>query len=90
MVTRVVHEKQFIGKGHLRTAVVECNRAENTMARRSGFSPYLWVLERDIRLPDILCDAEVERVGEMVAAATPASRFAQRVGIRDQPAGSRS
>ena len=31
------------------------------MARRSGFSPYHWVLGRDIRLPPSLCDdAEVE------------------------------
>ena len=67
----------------MRTAVMECNRAKNTLARRSGFSPYLWVLGRDVRLPASLCDdAEVERVGEQVAAATPSSRFAQRVEIR--------
>ena len=65
------------------TAVVECNKAKNTLARKSGFSPYSWVLGRDIRLPASMCDdPEMERVGEMVAAATLGSRFAQRVEIR--------
>ena len=83
MFKRVVQDKQLAGKDAVRTAMTECNRAKNTMARRSGFSPYLWVLGRDIRLPASLCDdAEVERIGEMVAAATPASRFARRVEIR--------
>ena len=83
MFKRVVQDKQLAGPEAVRTAVVECNKAKNTMARRSGFSPYLWVLGRDIRLPASLCDdAEVERIGEMVAAETPSSRFAQRVEIR--------
>ncbi|CAK0894249.1 unnamed protein product [Prorocentrum cordatum] len=83
MLTRVVHDKQVAGLEEMRTAVTECNRAKNTLARRAGFSPYLWVLGRDVRLPASLADdAEVERVGEQVAAATPGSRFAREVEIR--------
>ncbi|CAK0828997.1 unnamed protein product, partial [Prorocentrum cordatum] len=85
MLTRVVHDKQVAGLEEMRTAVTECNRAKNTLARRAGFSPYLWVLGRDVRLPASLADdAEVERVGEQVAAATPGSRFARKVEIRTQ------
>ncbi|CAK0817009.1 unnamed protein product [Prorocentrum cordatum] len=85
MLTRVVHDKQVAGLVEMRTAVTECNRAKNTLARRAGFSPYLWVLGRDVRLPASLADdAEVERVGEQVAAATPGSRFARKVEIRTQ------
>ncbi|CAK0861813.1 unnamed protein product [Prorocentrum cordatum] len=85
MLTRVVHDKQVAGLEEMRTAVTECNRAKNTLARRAGFSPYLWVLGRDVRLPASLADdAEVERVGEQVAAATPGSHFARKVEIRTQ------
>ncbi|CAK0838030.1 unnamed protein product [Prorocentrum cordatum] len=85
MLTRVAHDKQAAGLEEMRTAVTECNRAKNTLARRVGFSPYLWVLGRDVRLPASLADdAEVERVGEQVAAATPGSRFARKVEIRAQ------
>ncbi|CAK0841114.1 unnamed protein product [Prorocentrum cordatum] len=85
MLTRVVHDEQVAGLEEMRTAVTERNRAKNTLARRAGFSPYLWVLGRDIRLPASLADdAEVERVGEQVAAATPGSRFARKVEIRTQ------
>ncbi|CAK0904737.1 unnamed protein product [Prorocentrum cordatum] len=83
MLTRVVHDTQVAGLEEMRTAVTECNRAKNTLAWRAGFSPYLWVLGRDVRLPASLADdAEVERVGEQVAAATPGSRFARKVEIR--------
>ncbi|CAK0848557.1 unnamed protein product, partial [Prorocentrum cordatum] len=85
MLTRVVHDKQVAGLEEVRAAVTECNRAKNALARRAGFSPYLWVLGRDARLPASLADdAEVERVGEQVAAATPGSRFARKVEIRNQ------
>ncbi|CAK0827114.1 unnamed protein product [Prorocentrum cordatum] len=85
MLTRVVHDRQVAGLEEMRTAVTECNRAKNTLARRAGFSPYLWVLGRDVRLPASLADdAEVERVGEQMAAATPGSRFARKVEIRTQ------
>ncbi|CAK0815738.1 unnamed protein product [Prorocentrum cordatum] len=85
MLTRVVHDKQVAGLEEMRTAVAERNRAKNTLARRAGFSPYLWVLGRDVRLPASLADdAEVERVGEQVAAATPGSRFARKAEIRTQ------
>ena len=51
---------ELIGKEDVRTGVVECNRAQNVVARRIGCSPLLWVLVRDIRLPARLCDdAEV-------------------------------
>ncbi|CAK0903623.1 unnamed protein product, partial [Prorocentrum cordatum] len=83
MLTRVVRDKQVAGLEERRTAATECNRAKNTLGRRAGFSPYLWVLGRGIRLPASLADdAEVERVGEQVAAATPGSRFARKVEIR--------
>ncbi|CAK0789613.1 unnamed protein product [Prorocentrum cordatum] len=85
MLTRVVHDKQVAGLEEMRTAVTKCNRAKNTFSRRAGFSPYLWVLGRDVRLLASLADdAEVERVGEQVAAATPGSRFARKVEIRTQ------
>ena len=80
MFKRIVQDKQLAGKDAVRTAVTE-SRARNTMARRSGFSPYLGMLGHDIRASASLCDdAEVERIGEMMAVAAPA--FAQRDEIR--------
>eukprot|EP00975_Prorocentrum_lima_P071369 12937270-Prorocentrum_lima.AAC.1 len=51
MLTKAVYDKQVKGLEEMRTATVECNRAKNTLARRAGFSPYPWVLRRDVRLP---------------------------------------
>eukprot|EP00975_Prorocentrum_lima_P006316 1361534-Prorocentrum_lima.AAC.1 len=56
MLTKVVYGKQIKGLEEMRTATVECNSAKNTLARRAGFSPYLWVLGRDVCLPASLCD----------------------------------
>ncbi len=85
MVKCMAQEKQFSGKEAVRTAVIACTKAKHTMSRWSVFSPYLWVLGRDIGLPANLCDeGEVERVSEMVAAAHRGShsgwRFAPHAG----------
>ena len=37
MFVRVVHDRQLSGLQDVRTAVTECNRAKNTLARQSGF-----------------------------------------------------
>ena len=39
MFERVVLDKQLAGLEQVRTATTECNKAKNTLARRSGFSP---------------------------------------------------
>ena len=39
MFRRVVESKQLAGVEAVRAATMECNKAKNTLARRSGFSP---------------------------------------------------
>ena len=56
------------------------NQAKNSLSRRHGFSPYQWVLGRDIRLPATLMDEEeVARIGAQSLAvglrhASPSSK----------------
>ena len=80
---KLVWSQQISGRSEVLQAVAETNKARNSLARRSGFSPEQWVLGRSIRLPaDLLDDAEVARVGAQAAALTPTTRFHRQVQLR--------
>ena len=80
---KLVWSQQISGRSVVLQAVAETNKARNSLARRSGFSPEQWVLGRSIRLPaDLLDDAEVARIGAQAAALTPTTRFHRQVQLR--------
>ena len=80
---KLVWSQQISDLPEVLQAVAETNKARNSLARRSGFSPEQWVLGRSIRLPaDLLDDAEVARIGAQAAALTPTTRFHRQVQLR--------
>ena len=80
---KLVWSQQVAGKSEVLQAIAQDNKARNSLARRSGFSPEQWVLGRSIRLPgDLLDDGEVARIGAQAAALTPTTRFHRQVQLR--------
>ena len=80
---KLVWSQQVAGKSEVLQAIAQVNKARNSLARRSGFSPEQWVLGRSIRLPgDLLDDGEVARIGAQAAALTPTTRFHRQVQLR--------
>ena len=80
---KLVWSQQIAGKSDVLQAVAEVNKAKNSLARRSGFSPEQWVLGRSVRLPaDLMDESEVARIGAQAAALTPTTRFHRQVQLR--------
>ena len=63
---RVVWTQQVSGRDDMLVATAAVNMAKNSMSRQHGFSPYQWIMGRDLRLPAALSDeSEVTRSGMM-------------------------
>ena len=83
MFRKIVYAKQVSGRDDVILAVAETNKAKNSLARRSGFSPQQWVIGRDIRLPaDLMDDGEVSRLQAQAVASTPTTRFFRKAELR--------
>ena len=80
---KLVWSQQVAGKDDMLLATAATNMAKNSMSRQHGFSPYQWIIGRDIRLPGALSDeGEVHRMGMMALAETPGSRFFRQNQLR--------
>ena len=80
---RVVWTQQVSGRDDMLMAIAAVNMAKNSMSRQHGFSPYQWIMGRDLRLPAALSDeSEVTCSGMMALAETPGSRFFRQNQLR--------
>lgn len=73
---KLIWTEQLSRHEEIQRAVSSKKPAKNPLTRKSGFSPTLWSLGRDIRLPASLADdTEATRTGAQAAADTPGAKF---------------
>ena len=85
IIKKLVWSSQLAGKDQMTYATAAANQAKNSLIRKSGFSPYQWVLGKSIRLPtDLTDESEICRLGAIAQSMDEGSKYFLKTKLRFQ------
>lgn len=75
IIKKLIWSSQLAGKDHM-TYAAAANQAKHSLIRKSGFSPYQWVLGKSIRLPtDLTDESEICSLGASAQSMDEGSKY---------------